>query len=223
VRYPDNMALRPLASWPTPFTEKRRRSPFSSLFTATLSQLDRELRQLGDGGPAPSVLQIALREKDFRVDGMLRANSQPEHPGVILSIESRHGALSYPCDQFDHWQVNLRAITLGLEALRKLDRYGITQTGQQYTGWRAIESAPQLDPVSAACSLIARFAWPNENPDCLGEWANKVATDPTIRRNTIRRARGNAHPDRNEGSQALWDHVVDAVETLRNAGIGGLD
>lgn len=43
------------------------------------------------------------------------------------------------------WQINLRAIALGLEALRKLDRYGITSRGEQYTGWRAIEATPSSE------------------------------------------------------------------------------
>lgn len=35
---------------------------------------------------------------------------------------------------------NLRAITLGLEKLRRLDEYGITARGQQYAGFRELGS-----------------------------------------------------------------------------------
>jgi hypothetical protein len=38
----------------------------------------------------------------------------------------------------DDWQHNVRAIALGLEALRKVDRYGITRRGEQYAGWKAL-------------------------------------------------------------------------------------
>lgn len=41
-------------------------------------------------------------------------------------------------DAFPHWQDNVRAIALGLEALRKVDRYGIGKRGEQYVGWRAL-------------------------------------------------------------------------------------
>jgi hypothetical protein len=34
------------------------------------------------------------------------------------------------------WQDNLRAVALGLEALRRVERYGIAQRGEQYAGWR---------------------------------------------------------------------------------------
>lgn len=228
MSYPDNMTLRPLVGWPGPMTRVRRRAPFKTLFSDTLSQLDRELRHLNGPlwgrRPAPSVLQIALREADFRLDGMPRANSRPEHPGVILSIEPKpkdSPPLSFPCDTFDDWKDNLRAITLTLEALRKIDRYGVTQTGQQYTGWRAIESKPAApDAVGAACAVLARIAYPNENDDCQANWAPKIATDPQIRANTIRQARARAHPDRHNGDQGMWDHVEGAIAVLRGAGIG---
>jgi hypothetical protein len=45
------------------------------------------------------------------------------------------------------WQMNARAIALGLEALRKVDRYGITKRGEQYTGWSAL---PPATPMGAA-------------------------------------------------------------------------
>lgn len=81
-------------------------------------------------------LQIALREQDFRVDGLLRAAARPEHPGVVLAIDSQHGPLSYPCDKFTLWRDNLRAIVLGLEALR---------------AWTATGSLPGTSSTSAGC------------------------------------------------------------------------
>lgn len=211
--YPDGMTLRPIASWPHDYTFDRRSSLFSSSLTATLDTLGRELRHLGTGRRnAESVLQIAMREQDFRIDGL------PQHPGVILNIESHHGTLSYPCDTFTHWQDNLRAITLGLEALRRVERYGITQTGQQYRGWQAIESKPAVDAVSAACVVLARIAWPNENDECQANWAHKITSDQRIRHNTYRQARAKAHPDRHNGDRALWDHVEGAIAVLQGAG-----
>lgn len=217
--YPDGMTLRPIVNWPHDHTFDRRSSPFSSSLTTTLATLDRELRHLGTGGRnAESVLQIAMREQDLRIDGLPRANAIPEHPGVILNVESRHGTLSYPCDTFTRWQDNLRAITLGLEALRRVERYGITQTGQQYRGWQAIESKPAVDAVTAACVVLARIAWPNENDERQANWAHKITSDQRIRHSTYRQARAKAHPDRHGGDQALWDHVEGAIAVLTRAG-----
>lgn len=206
--YPPGMTLRPIEQWPLDFTRNRRRSQFSATWTATVKQLDTELRHLGEDRRAPSVLQIAMREQDFRLrDGMPRASAVPEHPGVILNVESRHGALSYPCDTFTRWQDNLRAIALGLEALRRVDRYGITQTGQQYRGWQAIEAAAPQFTADTAEAFIRGIA------DNEGD-----GLDLNVLAQVYRRVKGISHPDRNGGDQAQWDRVEAAATVLRAAG-----
>lgn len=222
MNYPPGMTLRPLTAWPTEFTHERKRSRFESSLSDTIALLDRELRLLDpdDRCYPESVLQLALEERDFRIDGMPRANATPRHPGVILNIEPRNRpALSFPCDTFTHWHDNLRAIALTLEALRKVDRYGVTQTGQQYRGWHAIEAKPSVDATTAACVVLARIAWPNENDERQANWAHKIATDPEIGRNTYRQAKAKAHPDRHNGDRALWEQVEGAADVLRRNGI----
>jgi hypothetical protein len=133
-----NVTFRPIDGWPgepTP-THRRRRSRFEAPYSATLELLERELKHLG---ARLVVIQLHLSEGDIRLDGLPRANARPTSPGVIVSFESRHGPLRYFTDVFDRWQDNLRAVALGLEALRKVDRYGISRRGEQYRGWRAIE------------------------------------------------------------------------------------
>jgi hypothetical protein len=103
--------------------------------------LARELRALN---ARDVVLQIAMDERDLRLDGLPRANAHASHPGVVLAFESRHGPLKFAVDTFRSWEDNLRAIALGMEALRKVDRYGVTKRGEQYTGWKAL---PAGDPV----------------------------------------------------------------------------
>jgi hypothetical protein len=130
--------VRPIDSWPGPQSSGRRNSPFRAPWSQTAELLDRELRMLG---ASRTVLMIAVDEQDIRLDGLLRANARPTHPGVIIAFESRYGALKYASDVFTDWRDNVRAIALGLEALRKVDRYGITKRGEQYTGWRALPPA----------------------------------------------------------------------------------
>ncbi|QGJ87310.1 DnaJ-like chaperonin [Gordonia phage Wocket] len=223
--YPAGMTLRPIEHWPGKLTANRERSPFSAPWRSTLDLLERELSHLSSDPRrlvAPSVLQIAMREQDFRNDGMPRANARPDHPGVILSIEAKYkGSLAFPCDKFLTWQDNLRAIALSLVALRKLDRYGITPNAEQYTGWKQLPggTSPTVEmTVRAACSTIAALAWPNERTDLREEWAPKIATDSTLATNTWRKARGNAHPDRNSGDRADWDRLEAAGDVLRAAG-----
>jgi hypothetical protein len=128
--------LRPIDKWPSEQTRRRLRSPFGSSLASTCETLARELRALN---AKHIVVQVAVREQDFRIDGGIRANARPpEHPGVIVAFESKHGPIKFAVDKYLDWEDNLRAVALGMEALRKVDRYGVTKRGEQYTGWRAI-------------------------------------------------------------------------------------
>ena len=206
--YPAGMTLRPIERWPGKLTANRTRSQFSAPWRATLDLLDRELWHLGPAGRnAPAVLQIAMREQDFRLDGMPRANARPEHPGVILAIESTKGPLSFPCDRFLTWQDNLRAIALSLEALRRIDRYGITPNAEQYTGWKQLPGGGAANAPSAADAEMVILSY-----------ADLPIGEATSLDQAYRRARANAHPDRRGGDRAAWDAVEAAAEVLRATG-----
>ncbi|MCI2959531.1 hypothetical protein MN032_17740 [Agromyces atrinae] len=139
--WPDNMKVDPIGTWPTERTGRPRRSQFASTLGTTLGELQRETRAIG----ARDVrLQIDLDPAKFRIDGKPRADAVPRSAGLILTFETSLGAQSFPCDAFDRWQDNLRAIVLSLEALRKVDRYGVTKRGEQYRGFLAIESATAM-------------------------------------------------------------------------------
>jgi len=208
--YPDGMRLRPLLHWPGQFPTEHVRSPFSTTLTNTLAELDLELRHLGDGRrPAPSVLELALREDDFRVDGLPRSNARTQHPGVILHIESCVGPLSNPAANFTTWQDNLRAITLGLNGLRRLERYGITPGSEQYQGWKQLPAAGTGSATRDARSA-ERFL-----RDLV-----QLAEAPVAK--VYRAARAKTHPDRSDDtaeSRRLWDAVEAAGEVLRRAGM----
>ena len=133
MQWPANMTVRPIQQWPGELTAKRRRSSFKAGWSDTIELLGRELRAIA---AKDVVLQVAMQEKDFRIDGYPRAQAKAAHPGVILSLGSNVGPLSWPCDTFDSWQDNIRGIALSMEALRKVDRYGVTKRGEQYTGWQ---------------------------------------------------------------------------------------
>lgn len=199
--WPDGMKVDPIATWPGTLTRNRTPSPFSADLTATLDLLQRELRALG----ARDVrLQIAVPASQFRLDGYPRATAKPDHPGIILTLQSKHGPLSYPCDTFTRWQDNLRAIALALEALRKVDRYGVTKRGEQYRGFLALE----------ATSAPAGFA----TVDQAWEWLLKLnGGDVTVRdresaRAVLRAAQRRAHPD--HGGDAVTFQRVSLAEAL---------
>lgn len=219
--YPATLDVRPLTTWPGALTPpgRRERALFSATLRQTLSLLDRELYQLGARRP---VLEVAIDPAQFRLDGRPRAQAKAEHPGVVLSLpQTDVGPLRYATDRFLTWQDNLRAIALALEALRKVDRYGITRRGEQYAGFRALPSGatpmpPPPDPsisVDEAARILLAAA--DEDP---GD-AHLVADDSVRQRALYRQAAKTAHPDRG-GDRAAWDRLELAKRVLDEHGGG---
>lgn len=189
------LSYRPLAQpWGAQPTKARRpRSAFKAPWTDTMALLDRELSQLK---ATAVVLQLDVTEEQIRLEGILRANTEPGFPGVRLVADTRLGTLSWQTDSCTWWRHNVRSIALGLEALRAVDRYGITTRGEQYKGWLQIEAAPS-------------FESPRELLWRIGE-APSSATEE----HAWRLARAQAHPDRNGGRRELWDQVEAAAAAL---------
>jgi hypothetical protein len=159
-------SIRPLGLWDRPTTDPRASSSrFRASWDDTVRLLLNEVDQL-DGSLV--VIQIDADPSELRRDGMLRARARVGFPGVKVSFDSRHGPLTYATDAYEQrwggdmagWQANVRAIALALEALRAVDRYGVTHTGEQYRGWSAITAAPaeQELTVAEAARVLADVA-----------------------------------------------------------------
>lgn len=123
--------------WPrTPTSSWRRKSaPFRAGYVDTLEKLEKELGKLRAKN---IVVQAYFKERDIRNDGWPRSGARPTEPGVVLTFDSMHGTLSLPCDFFDSYEDNLRAIAFHLEYLRRSGMYGVTMSGEQYTGWKKL-------------------------------------------------------------------------------------
>lgn len=149
---------RPIKVYPEGWLDpsrERRRSPFEASYSKTLNLLDRELFMLDVD---EAIVQLGVKDRDVRVDGALRADVKVVHPGVIVTFESdQHGPLVYATDRFHHWHANLRAVALGLEALRKVERYGIAERGQQYAGYRELPSGIELGPATMTRDIAAKL------------------------------------------------------------------
>lgn len=194
----------------TPAAQRRSRWTFKASWTSTLDLLDRELTFLG---ARDVVVEADFLERDIRLDGWPRANArQPVHPGVRVAFDSRHGPLVYATDSCEFWQHNARSIGLGLEALRAVDRYGITRRGEQYTGWRQIGAAPatELDlftsPESAWHHLLEAAGY-GVRPDL------PLSSTPTYEvQRVVRLAQRETHPDR--GGNADRFRIVTAAAAM---------
>lgn len=201
--WPDGMKVQPIVEWPGVLTRDRVRSNFSSTQSATLQVLRRELDQLG---AKDVLLQIAIPREAFRLDGFPRSTAKPAHPGLILTLDSKFGPLSYPCDTFTRWEDNLRAIALALEALRKVDRYGVTKRGEQYRGFLAIEGAAPAESFVSRSAAVT-FLWALV-PDV--DMSTSLAS-------MIRLAKRATHPDMG-GDSDVFQRVVLAEKYLQENG-----
>lgn len=138
--------------------DEGRPSPFEASWSSTVSLLARELRSLGAERIA---VELAIADSQIRADGLPRADARLSADGVRIAFHSLYGPLIYETATFgagwhsrhsvQGWQANVRAIALGLEALRKVDRYGISKRGEQYRGWKALPTG--TDPADAIVTL----------------------------------------------------------------------
>lgn len=213
--------VRPLSDrlWLRPSGD-REMSRFTATWTQTEKLLIAEVFAIQFKGMPDPVIEVDVPERAIRIDGGLYANAKAETPAVVVAFESRHGPLIYRCDRYvpgwgskmEAWQHNVRAIALTLEALRAVDRYGATRTGEQYRGFRALPAGTGLASTSMttddALKVIARHAEVHES----------VLKERKDLREFTRRAKGATHPDRHDGAQFLWNHVTDAIEVLRRQG-----
>lgn len=210
-----------LTQWPaghvrTPPAE-RTTSRFRSGYADTLELLERELRLLGAEN---AVLQVDVAEAKIRNDGLLYSNARvgAEDSGIVLSFETDDGRYMYPCDSYRDWKDNLRAIALTLENLRAVDRYGVSQSGEQYVGWRALPAdVDQAMTAEDAATVLARSAGAGDGE--ASELASRVLEDPKERRAVYRRACKYTHPDQG-GSEAAFHRVQTAMELLEGLGAG---
>jgi len=206
--------IEPMSTWPYRETRQRRQSAFTASWSDTRALLERELQAVDLRGAAALRL-VTTDTAAVRRDGMLRRDARVLHPGVALSFTCRHGALTYPCDAFvgssrglASWQANVRAIALGLEALRKVDRYGIAGLGEQYDGWRQIGAgtgAAETTPFASAAEALA--------------WVQRQCGEPEApAKRAMRLASLKLHPDVG-GDRAMWDRLEQARAILDRSGL----
>jgi len=169
-----NVTFRPLPRWPYE-QQPTRPDLFKASYRNTLDLLEREIGYLKG---SEVIIGLVTTSESIRLDGRPRADMRTGYPGVEISFEIPSGQrLVFHTDVYrgyaESWQSNLRAIALGLEALRAVSRYGITTgLGEQYAGFLRLETS-QASPergrqlVEEAGSL--REALKQHHPDHGGD------------------------------------------------------
>lgn len=172
--------------------------------TQTLEDLDRELWQ---NGAENVVIQVDVaNDRGIRADGWVRADARVNTPAIVLSFQRDGVPYVFACDHFKRWEDNLRAIVLGLEGLRRLERYHIAQAGDQYRGWQALPAtATTALSTEAAANVLA-----NRSKAGPGE----ILKDKQVALRAYREAAAAAHPDRAGGVTSDFQLVQEAKRVL---------
>jgi hypothetical protein len=197
--WPIFLAIRPLTRVGLR-TSGFDRSQFSAPWRSTLQLLRRELEAVNARNV---VLEVDIEAQQFRGDGYPRANAIQRSPVVVLSFDSNSvGAVSFPADRYATWQDNVRAIALSMEALRKVNRYGVTRNAEQYQGWKQLPGADTSSSMVAAEARRVLYE--------VSGRGDRNAPDAAA----YKLARRRAHPDAHNGDRHLWDLVEKAGRVL---------
>ena len=143
-----NVRFRPITLWPHDSTPPDRRRSSYTFKAPGRTRWTCWTASYVTWAPRTSSSAAGCASRTYATTaGRARARACPEHPGVEISFDGvplngPMGRLVYATDVCRCWEHNVRAIGLGLEALRAVDRHGITRRGEQYAGFKAL-------PVSA--------------------------------------------------------------------------
>lgn len=145
---PDQAARFPL-SWPGGWirtaSPRRRRAPFRkggrplSMWDA-VARLSAELQRLGAAG------EVLSTNVETRLDGLPRSGQgEPRDPGAAVYFYLKKQPRCLACDRWDKVADNVAAIAQHIDALRRIDRYGVGTTEQAFAGYAALAPDPTVD------------------------------------------------------------------------------
>jgi hypothetical protein len=152
------------------FSTKRTQNQRLTVILAT-ERLEREVDALG------AVTPVLSTNVSLRLDGRPRSDEAPRDPGVAIYFSFRGKATVLACDRFLDVADNIAAIAGHIEALRRVERYGVGTIEQALAGykalpadtaanWRAVmgfglEARPTRDQVDTAYKTLARQKHPD--------------------------------------------------------------
>lgn len=139
--------------------------------TIATQRLEAELDRLGAKSPVLST-NVSLR-----LDGRPRSDENPSDPGAAIYFSFKGKATVLAADRFYSVADNIAAIAGHIEALRRVERYGVGTIEQALAGykalpadtaanWRAVfgfaaDSVPTLDQMDSAYKAAARLKHPD--------------------------------------------------------------
>lgn len=180
----------------------------------TYGEMERELAGI-DARNAVVQIDVRGNRRQLRaIDTYPLNDATVNSPAIVMSFTRKGVPYTFACDHFRRWQDNLRAIVLGLEGLRRLERYHIAQAGDQYRGWQALPATTTTAlSIEAAAEALARRSD--------GFDADDILQVRDAARGAYRSAAYRVHPDRG-GSTEDFQLVQEAKRVLEAHFGGGL-
>lgn len=109
--------------------------------------------------------------------GIPRGDERPSDPGVAVYFSFRGKATVLACDRYTSVAGNIAAMAAHIEALRRIERYGVGTIEQALAGYKALpadtaadwrkvfgfsaDSTPTLDQVDSAYKAAAKVKHPD--------------------------------------------------------------
>jgi hypothetical protein len=152
-----------------------------SVYTAT-TRLEKNLELMGADGAVLST-NVSLR-----LDGRPRSEMDPSDPGAAVYFRFKGRATVLACDRYIRVADNITAMAAHIDALRRIDRYGVGSLEQALAGYKAL-------PADTAADWRSVF----------GFTTTETVTAETLQQRFRERAR-EAHPDRG-GSDVGMSHL----------------
>lgn len=198
--------------------DERSYSKFKKTWARVLDDLEYETDML-EAREGSVVIMTFHTNHEVRNDGKLRSDARgPRYPGVVIRFDvpsedrKRWVPMSFECDQFVEWKANVQAIAGALEALRKIDRYGVSSRGKEkahYAGYKALPSAEgKVSTRGAAAAYLATHS---------GVAMKEILLSDTARSTAYRKAAQRLHPDTG-GSVDEFAKLVEANNILQGGG-----
>lgn len=181
--------------WPSGYerTFQPKNPPFKLSLAKARDHLLKQVEQLG--GKSVVISSNAVLKRDG-----LPSARQPQMAdvGVAVYFQHENQQVALACDKWDDLAANIRAVGLTVEAMRGMERWGVSQMLKRaFTGFKALPSATSTDSRTwqQVLGLTGIVTW------------DRVST-------VYKKRRVEAHPDRG-GTNAEFQAVQTAYETAK--------
>jgi hypothetical protein len=103
-----------------------------------IARLSAELARLGATG------EILSTNVETRLDGLPRSGqAEPRDPGAAVYFQLKGKATALACDKWDRIADNIAALAQHIDALRRIDRYGVGTLAQAFAGYAALPASTE--------------------------------------------------------------------------------